>query len=684
VNEASTCPAGHRAGHVVRDGVSVFHGQTRDRYRCELPDGSFHRFLDDRGQRVAKAGTAPRRSHALSPAVSRHYSVGDPAPAADALAAVPTARRGEAGLNSTALLVEPARETVQTAERPAGYSAVGSIPAPRRTDTTFAALPVAAAPETSDSDTVVPSPPTDEEKYWYLDSHGRWLIWVATAAGALVIVSLINFALNNPLTWIFLGIVLIRVAVTIVAMATTTRRRRYDRLDHENRVATWRPAQGAHPSVDVFLPSAGEPLEVLANTYLHVSRMEWAGELAVHVLDDSARVEVRALASRFGFTYHSRPDRGVMKKAGNLKYGYEHSTGDFIAVFDADFVPRPEYLSELVPYFDDESVAIVQSPQFFDTDRKFNWLQRAAGATQEYFYRIVQPSRDAANAAICVGTCALYRRSALQESGGFAQIGHSEDVHTGVNLLKVGYYVRYVPVVVSKGLSPDSLSGFVNQQYRWCAGSMSLLVDRRFHAAPLTLAQRACFFSGFLYYISTAIMVFTEVLPTVIMLWLYPEQIAVSNYRLLLPAFVLSLTLTPMMMRCRWKRGEVLRVQMLYSFAHALAIIHVLRGRTADWVPTGAAGKGTPLAVKIRRMMVVTIVISQVLLWGGIAITLPVIGWEPMWPLLVLAVGSVWIQVPALFPLGTSRSDARPAQQPVAAQSVAYPPAVPEAMALPA
>jgi cellulose synthase/poly-beta-1,6-N-acetylglucosamine synthase-like glycosyltransferase len=534
----------------------------------------------------------------------------------------------------------------------------------------------------ADSDVVVPLPPTDAEKYAYLDNDGRWLLWVAMAAGALVILSLVHFALNNPLTWIFLGIVLLRVAVTGVAMATGTQRKRFDRLDHENRVATWQPAGGTHPSVDVFLPSAGEPLEVLANTYLHVSRMQWDGVLAVHVLDDSARPEVETLASRYGFTYHSRPDRGVMKKAGNLKYGYEHSSGDVIAIFDADFVPRPEYLAELVPYFDDEAVAIVQSPQFFDTDKGFNWLQRAAGATQEYFYRFVQPSRDRADGAICVGTCALYRRSALEQSGGFAQIGHSEDVHTGVNLLKVGYHVRYIPVVVSKGLSPDSLSGFVNQQYRWCAGSMSLLADTRFHAAPLSFRQRLCFFSGFLYYISTAVLVFTEVLPTVVMLWLYPEGISVANYRFLLPAFVLSLTLMPMMMKTRWRRGEILRVQMLYSFAHALAIVHVLRGRTADWVPTGAAGKGTPLAVKIRRMMLVTIVVTQGLLWSGIAVTLPVIGWQQMWPLLILAVTSVWIQVPALLPLGTSRSDARTAVDRIPARNAAYPPAVPDVLAL--
>ena len=127
----------------------------------------------------------------------------------------------------------------------------------------------------------------------------------------------------------------------------------------------------------------------------------------------------------------------------------------------------------------------MQSPQYFDVSTRMNWLQRAAGATQILFYRWVQPSRDRANAAICVGTSALYRRAALEKSGGYALIGHSEDVHTGVNLMKVGFTIRYVPVVVTKGLCPDTLEQFSTQQYRWCTGSMSLLMSRGFHRDPI-------------------------------------------------------------------------------------------------------------------------------------------------------------------------------------------------------
>jgi cellulose synthase (UDP-forming) len=273
----------------------------------------------------------------------------------------------------------------------------------------------------------------------------------------------------------------------------------------------------------------------------------------------------------------------------------------------------------------------------------------------------------------------VYRRSALDRSGGFAQIGHSEDVHTGVNLLKVGFFVRYVPVLVSKGLCPDSLSGFLNQQYRWCAGSMSLLADRAFHTAPLNLKQRLCFFSGFLYYISTAVFIFTVAFPSLVMVWLFPDQIHLDNYRLLLPSLAVTFLLTPAVMRGRW-RPEVLRVQMIYSFAHAVAIYHALQGRTADWVPTGAAGSGTPLAVTIRRVMTATVVVGQALLWGGIARALPGVGLDQLWPMVVLAAISAYVQLPVLLPLRASRPEPDATRPPQPARGLvhttAYPPAL--------
>lgn len=187
------------------------------------------------------------------------------------------------------------------------------------------------------------------------------------------------------------------------------------------------------PTVDIYLPVCAEEVEILDNTWKHVTQLDWpADKIQVHVMDDGANPVVRQLAERYGFNYTVREDRPRLKKAGNLRWTFARTSGEFFAIFDADFCPRPDFLKELmVEQLDDEKVAIVQSPQFFRVTDEQTWVEQGAGATQELFYRVVQVNRNRWGASICVGSNALYRRAALVDVGGTAEIGFSEDVHTG-------------------------------------------------------------------------------------------------------------------------------------------------------------------------------------------------------------------------------------------------------------
>ena len=182
--------------------------------------------------------------------------------------------------------------------------------------------------------------------------------------------------------------------------------------EHQATVASY---QEHGETVDVFLPSCGEPLAVLNNTFRYVSKMNWPGLKTVYVLDDSARETVRELADQYSFRYVVRPDPGEMKKAGNLLHALGISAGDFIAVIDADFAVRSEFLYETMPYFSDPKVGIVQTAQYFDvSNRSFSYIQRYAGTLQEIFFRFIQPARDRYKAAICAGTNLVYRRAAVE------------------------------------------------------------------------------------------------------------------------------------------------------------------------------------------------------------------------------------------------------------------------------
>ena len=162
----------------------------------------------------------------------------------------------------------------------------------------------------------------------------------------------------------------------------------------------------------------------------------YPGETVAYVLDDGASPDVEAMAHDLGFTYLVRPNRGWMKKAGNLRYAFAQSSGEFILLLDADFAARPEMPLEILPYFsEDPALGIVQTAlQFFRTHGRMSWVERGASAVQELFYRLIQVSLDRHGGAICVGTCAIYRRTALAHNGGTTLIEHSEDITRGSTL----------------------------------------------------------------------------------------------------------------------------------------------------------------------------------------------------------------------------------------------------------
>jgi cellulose synthase (UDP-forming) len=237
----------------------------------------------------------------------------------------------------------------------------------------------------------------------------------------------------------------------------------------------------------------------------------------------------------------------------------------------------------------DPSLGIVQSPQFFRVLDQQNWIERGAGAVQELFYRAVQASRQANEGSICVGTCAVYRREALDEIGGTALIEHSEDVHTGFDLRAKGRGLQYVPIALSTGVCPDNVGAFQNQQYRWCMGSMSLLSSRKFWGMKMRLATRLCYISGFIYYIETALLTLaTPLIPLALML-ATPDALRLNGMWLVLPSAVYVALIFPIWHRNPY-RLEAWSTRVMYGWAHLFAIWDLLRGRPMGWQPTGASG----------------------------------------------------------------------------------------------
>ncbi|WP_435851894.1 glycosyltransferase family 2 protein [Streptomyces umbrinus] len=159
-----------------------------------------------------------------------------------------------------------------------------------------------------------------------------------------------------------------------------------------------------------------------------------------------------------------------------------------------------------------------------------------------------------------MGSCAVYRRAALEKNGGTTLIEHSEDVHTGFDLRRLGWDLRYVPVTLSTGACPDNADAFFNQQYRWCAGSMSLLGSSKFWQSRIRFSSRLCYLSGFLYYIHTALFTFVVPAIPIVLLLAFPDKLKTESLWLVLPSVLYTTVVFPLWHRVphrleAWRRA---------------------------------------------------------------------------------------------------------------------------------
>jgi len=160
---------------------------------------------------------------------------------------------------------------------------------------------------------VLPTPPEDEEKYNYVRRHAWLITLLGSASFPLLVFSQVRMMLIYHWFWLYGPFVILSAIFLALPMFTDAMSRGFDFKGHRRLVAAWQPPR--YPSVDVFLPVCGEPIEVLRNTWKYVSLMSrhYQGTVTAYVLDDSHNPELKALAARFGFVYATRPNRGWFK-----------------------------------------------------------------------------------------------------------------------------------------------------------------------------------------------------------------------------------------------------------------------------------------------------------------------------------------------------------------------------------
>ena len=263
------------------------------------------------------------------------------------------------------------------------------------------------------------------------------------------------------------------------------------------------------PFVSVHVPAYNEPPELLKETLDGLAALDYP-HFEVLVIDNNTkdpavwepvRDYCAQLGERFRF-FHVDPLAGYKAGALNFALRYTDPRAEVVAVIDADYIVRPQWLRHLVPAFGDPEVAIVQAPQDY-RDAGQNAFKAMCMAEYRGFFHLGMVTRNERNAIIQHGTMTMIRRRTLDAVAGWAEWCITEDAELGLRLFEGGYKALYIPCTYGQGLMPDTFADFRKQRYRWAYGAVRILLHHRrellgLRGTSLSLGQRYHFVAGWL------------------------------------------------------------------------------------------------------------------------------------------------------------------------------------------
>ncbi len=296
------------------------------------------------------------------------------------------------------------------------------------------------------------------------------------------------------------------------------------------------------PTIDIMVPTYNEDMSVVKPTIYAALGIDWPKEkLNIWLLDDGGREEFREFAETVGIKYVARTTH-EHAKAGNINNALKQATGEFVAIFDCDHVPTRSFLQlTLGWFFKDKKLGMMQTPHhFFSPDPFERNLGRFRRTPNEgtLFYGLLQDGNDMWDATFFCGSCAVLRRTALDEVGGIAVETVTEDAHTSLRLHRRGWTSAYIRIPQAAGLATESLSAHIGQRIRWARGMVQIFrLDNPLFGKGLKLAQRICYANAMLHFLSG--------IPRLIFLTAPLAFLLMHAYIIFAPALAIALYVIP-------------------------------------------------------------------------------------------------------------------------------------------
>jgi len=382
------------------------------------------------------------------------------------------------------------------------------------------------------------------------------------------------------------------------------------------------------PFVAILVAARHEPREVLEETFASLYNLKYKNK-KIFFLDDSSdekyKREAEEISEEFSLELFRRGDRHGAK-AGIINDCLKNLDQKYVAVFDADQTPLPEFLDTLIPFLEaDKQLAFVQTPQFY-TNIDENRVARASAFQQAVFYEYICEGKNSRNAMFCCGTNIVFRRSALLAVGGLDESTVTEDFATSIKLHAAGWKSLYYNHVYAFGMAPENLTAYFNQQYRWANGTISVFkkILWLFVRRPFSLTLRQWweyFLSGSFYMVGIAFFVLMTC-PVMYLLFDVPSFFARPEIYFLafLPYITLSLVVFYMVLgRRHYKMKDLFLGQLLGAVTFSVYLRAVVSAILGVKTTFGITGKSKEKAISYFRLwpQLTIILLSYIsIIWG--------------------------------------------------------------------
>ncbi len=248
---------------------------------------------------------------------------------------------------------------------------------------------------------------------------------------------------------------------------------------HRKGQNTERPSgqRDKEPFVTIQLPIFNE-MYVVERLIDNIAQFDYPKEkYEIHILDDStddtlqiSKRKVKEYKDKgYNIRLVTRPDRAGYK-AGALKYGMQYAKGEFIAIFDADFLPNHDFLRQTLPFFSDPIVGVVQT-RWEHINEDYSILTRLQAFQLNVHFTVEQKGRDKGDLLLQFnGTAGVWRRAAIEDAGGWEADTLTEDLDLSYRAQLKGWKIVFREEIGAPAELPAEMNGLKSQQFRWMKG----------------------------------------------------------------------------------------------------------------------------------------------------------------------------------------------------------------------